>query len=232
MFFETLPWKPFPQTLPYKHKHRDDCSASSSEQTSQVAPSCPSEKEGTQLLPSPSNIKQELQLCHYSHFCLNSLPHSCCCCWQQRKCSSVGAGQRSELTALSGEYGPQLCLPANIACFLQACENVFVDMESESSALEKLEGNDRCQIRAVWVYIYRFLICVLRYFKIDFAEIAFPSKTQRKTNVHCACFFSILRNYMQMTLRSINHIGFHFTNGWLYVKKCFPVVFLTVSSPL
>lgn len=52
----------------------------------------------------------------------------------------------------------------------------------------------------------------LSFLKLILLRGSIPSKTQ-ETNIHCTCFFSILRNYMQMTLRSINHIGFHFTKG-------------------
>lgn len=93
-----------------------------------------------------------------------------------------------------------------------------IHIKLELSVPERSEGNGRWQIRALSVDTVSLFI--LKYFKNWFCwEVAFPSTTQRTTNIHYACFFSILRNYMQMTLRSINHIGFHFTNGWLYVNS-------------
>lgn len=80
-------------------------------------------------------------------------------------------------------------------------------------------------------YIYCHYLCCKIFLNWFCWEVTFPSETQRKTNIRCACFFSILRNYMQMTLRSISPIGFHFTNGWLYVNsECISVVSLATYS--
>lgn len=107
-------------------------------------------------------------------------------------------------------------------------QNRSVNMKLSYTKKKKRErehGNGRWQIESR----YSFITCVLKFLKLIFLRGSIPSKTQ-ETNIHCTCFFSILRNYMQMTLRSINHIGFHFTKGWLYVNRsAFPLSSATSS---
>lgn len=119
------------------------------------------------------------------------------------------------------------------ACCLWAREHLCVCVH-----LYKIRTLCPGKIRRQWQvtnqpfeYIYYYYLCCKIFLNWFCWEVTFPSETQRKTNIRCACFFSILRNYMQMTLRSISHIGFHFTNGWLYVNsECFSVVSLATCS--
>lgn len=178
-------------------------------------PCCLSGKEGRHIAAlgpfSPSN--------NSAHIAINSvcLPYSCHNCWQQKVqqlvSRSKGWNYSSLTRGLEHHFVPLLTDGIlAVACFLWACDSVCHSIKLELSVPERSEGNGRWQSRAFSVDSVSLFN--LKHFKNWFCW----GVAQRTTNIHYACFFSILRNYMQMTLRSINHIGFHFTNGWLYVN--------------